>query len=123
MYSRIYPCFCGYIPKSVAGMRKHRAICLEWRNRPDPRGLARERRIKSFELSKAEVQPGPCPDCGRFIDHKPDCPKSLILINPESPDGWERTDQERCRRDRVLRAGIDMEKFEAFLRVLARRRD
>lgn len=121
MSRRLYPCLCGYIPTSMSGMQRHRMVCVEWRNRPDPRALAIHRRAKAFQQGKEEVQSGPCPDCGRYVDHKSDCPMALKLIDPESPDGWARTDQERCRRDRILKAGIDPEMFEALLRVLARR--
>jgi len=102
-------------------MQRHRLVCLEWRNRPDPRALAIHRRVKSYAQSKEEIQSGPCVECGRYIDHLPDCPETLRLIDPESPDGWARTDMERCRRERLLKAGIDLEKFEALLRVLAKR--
>ena len=107
--------------RSIWGMDQHRIRCPEWRNRPNPRGLMIHRLAKAHERWLAELSPGPCPECGRYLDHYADCPEALKAIDPDSPVGYETSGQERSRRARIVKVGIDIEVFEALLRALAKR--
>jgi len=100
--SRIHPCLCGHEASTLGRMRHHRRHCEVWKNRPDPKGLARQRRQRR-QLSVK----GPCSLCGKRNDHHAhDCPDSQ---------------QNRTRRELLLKYGLNPKVFEAVLRVLAKR--
>lgn len=49
----IHRCLCGYLPPTYNQYRKHQAKCSEWRDRPNPRGMAIWRWQKSNEAREA----------------------------------------------------------------------
>lgn len=104
MAPRIYICLCGFRPGSFAQMRHHRRKCEVWKNRPDPKGLARKRRSSHRKPPPAKKR---CDVCGGRSDHHLEgCPNSL---------------EERARQNLLKRHEIDPEWFELFLEVLAKR--
>jgi hypothetical protein len=103
MPPRIHPCICGAVSKTYGGMRRHRELCEEWKNRPDPRGLSVARRQASKQTKREEV---PCPVCGGCRGrHEASCPHDS---------------GEAHRLEAILRNGLDLRFFKAFLRCLAR---
>ena len=103
MSSRLFTCVCGYEPPSIKQQQKHRRACLEWRDRPDPRGL----RIARWRESRRSEGVLHCHVCGKQVDHhSPSCPLSF---------------SETARREAVERAGLTPNDFYLFLVALRRR--
>src|SRR5688572_1341132 len=98
----VYPCLCGYQPESFAQMRRHCRQCLTWAERPDPKGLAQQRRAK-HQVSSIQK----CVICGRGSGkHAAGCQNSL---------------DEKVRLALLERYGIDPAWFQLLLRVLQKR--
>lgn len=108
MSRRIFTCVCGYIPPSVNQQYKHRKVCQDWRDRPDPRGLRIARWYESFQdYRRSQDRVLHCHICKKQVDHhSPSCPLSL---------------SETARREAVERAGLSPNDFYLFLVALRRR--
>lgn len=103
MAPRVYPCLCGANFSTYAKMRHHRRKCQAWQERPNARGLAKERRSSH----RQEAKKGPCSVCGGRQDHHWEgCPNSL---------------EERFRQNLLKRYDIPPDWFELFLEVLVKR--
>jgi uncharacterized protein (DUF849 family) len=89
-------------------MKKHRRKCAVWRARPNPTALTILRlRQTRQEQSANERAFEPCLICGKRPDHHMvSCPNSQAEV---------------VRRQALERHGIDLEQFDRFLRVLAKR--
>lgn len=75
-----------------------------WQNRPDPKGLSRQRRSA---YPKRRAKRKKCPECKRRTDsHAKDCSNSLEV---------------RTRRELLERHGVDAEVFAVLLFFLAKR--
>lgn len=104
MSARLYTCVCGFVPPSIAQQKKHRKVCLEWRDRPDPRGLMIARRLEALRLPERVMH---CHVCEKQVDHHaPSCPFSF---------------SETARREAVARAGLTPNEFYLFLLALRKR--
>jgi len=99
----VHPCICGFLGRGLNLMKRHRARCRLWKDRPDPRGLSIQRR-KAALLRGGEPK---CAECHNRVDgHLSTCSQSL---------------SEKARKDALLRNGINPAQFEVFLRLLAKR--
>lgn len=101
---RLHTCMCGFVPSSNAAQKRHRKTCLEWRDRPDPRGLmlarGREAHVNPSVVARCTV-------CKKALTHHlPSCPCSF---------------SETARRKAVERAGLNLIDFAAFLVALQKR--
>jgi hypothetical protein len=84
-------------------MKRHRARCRLWKDRPDPRGLSIQRRKAALLQSDNHR----CTECNHRVDcHLSTCSQSL---------------SEKARKDALLRNGINPAQFEVFLRLLAKK--
>jgi hypothetical protein len=108
MPQKVHPCLCGFIARNHGQSVEHRAKCPEWKNRPDPRGLALHRRSETWK-ENAQTRSGfPCPVCGGTRkEHKEGCPHNL---------------EERVRLEKVRKAGIHPDVWAKFLEVFAKSR-
>lgn len=102
MAPRVHPCLCGYTCERYPQMRYHRRHCEVWKNRPNPKELARKRQKASKKAPKRRR----CPKCKQLDTHADRCPNSR---------------EELARRNLLRRHGIDPVFFELFLRALAER--
>jgi hypothetical protein len=80
---------------------------MDWQMRPDPRGLANQRRKDSVEANPRGLVRS-CATCGGLSsdDHDHECPHGY---------------GEALRREAVVKNGLDERVFAVFLRLLAKR--
>lgn len=105
MSGRLFICVCGFVPPSIAHQKKHRKVCPEWKDRPDPRGLRISRWHESWKRGSERTLH--CEVCARPVDHHmPSCPYSF---------------SETARREAVIRAGLSPNEFYLFLLALRKR--
>ena len=91
---RVFLCVCGFDPPSIASQIRHRKVCPEWRNRPDPRGLLiargqaarRQRDVREDREREREREER------EFVD-KAEIPPSLfsalqVALKARYPKGW-----------------------------------